>query len=413
MPIDPRRLASLVAVATLLAGLALNAAIGSGAEALTRPFVTATASSSSTPPTPDPALAPVGPATPSPTPTPTPTPTPLPEPVATSLSSVRGGTAALRTVRMHGSSMANVARVVVGDQDAQRLTLVSPTEIRFVIPEAEDFVPGTAPISLVSATDGARITTRYTWTYAVLSAVDREMAYAAAHWDQHRSTRFGYIPKNDCVNFASQLLKARGWHESADWWNDGPVSRTVTIKKTVTVPTKVTITTPATKSKPVVKTTKKPAAKTTVKPAPKTTVKPVPPKTTVKPMPKTVVKTVLKKIVRTVKKVVTTVDASPTWVSSTAMSHWLASRPDLATHLTYRQRSEVRVGDIVQFNWSGVGSSWDHTAVVSKIVIDPSGAQRIWYAEHTNHQLYGGSIGALMRLPGYTHMHVQFWRLKH
>jgi hypothetical protein len=67
----------------------------------------------------------------------------------------------------------------------------------------------------------------------------------------------------------------------------------------------------------------------------------------------------------------------------------------------------------VQFNWTGVGSSWDHTAVVSKIVIEPNGAEHIWYAEHTNHQLYGGSIDALTRLPGYEHMRVQFWRLKH
>jgi hypothetical protein len=284
-------------------------------------------------------------------------------------------------VWMRGRAMANVARVVVGDQDAQQLTLLSPTEIRFVIPEADDFAPGTVAISLISATDHARITTRYTWTYAVLGAVDREMRYAATNWDRHVSARFGYIPKNDCVNFTSQLLEARGWHESAAWWNDGPVHRTVTRTKTITVRTKRTVTTTATVHG--------------------------------KPVKKTAVKVVPKKVVKTVKKVVTTVDASATWVSSTAMSAWLASRPDLATRLTYDRRAEVQVGDVVQFNWSGVGSGWDHTAVVSKIVIEPNGTQKIWYAEHTNHQLYGGSIGALRRLPGYAHMRVQFWQLKH
>jgi hypothetical protein len=387
MPIDPRRCASLVAGATLIAGLALNVILGSGADALTLPLVVAADPSSSTTRTADPALAAVEAATPgpaptrAPTPTPTPTPTPLPEPVATSISRTSGGTAALPTVRMRGRAMANVARVVVGDQDAQQLTLLSPTEIRFVVPEADDFAPGKVAVSLISATDHARIATPYTWTYAVLSAVDREMRYAATNWDRHVSARFGYIPKNDCVNFTSQLLEARGWHESAAWWNDGPVHRTVTSTKTITVPTKRTITTTDTvKGKPVKKTT---------------------------------VKVVPKKVVKTVKKVLTTVDASATWVSSTAMSDWLASRPDLATRLTYYGRAHVQVGDIVQFNWSGVGSGWDHTAVVSKIVIDPNGTQSIWYAEHTNHQLYGGSIGALTRLPGYEHMRVQFWRLKH
>jgi hypothetical protein len=378
MSVDPRRFASLMAVATLVAGLAVNVALGPAADALTGALGTAPSPSPSITSSPDPAPARTG--TLMPSPTPTPTPTPLPEPVATSLSRTSGGTAARRTVWMRGRSMADVARVVVGDRDAQELTLLSPTEIRFVIPEAEGFVPGTAAISLVSATDGARIATPYRWTYAVLSGVDREMAYAAAKWDRHASSRFGYIPKNDCVNFTSQLLEVRGWHESATWWNDGPVSRTVTRKKTVTVPTEVTVKTTA--------------------------------KVHGKAVTTTAVKTVRKKVVKTVKKVVTTVDASATWISSTAMSDWLASRPDLATHLTYGQRADLRIGDVVQFNWSGVGSSWDHTAVVSKIVIEPSGAEHIWYAEHTNHQLYGGSIGALTRLPGYEHMRVQFWRLK-
>jgi hypothetical protein len=388
MPIDPRRCASLLAAATLLAGLVLNVVAGPGAEALTGSLGAAAAPSPSTSSTLEPAGTPVATTattsptpTPTATPTPTPTATPLPEPVATALSSRSGGTAARRTVWMHGRAMANVARVVVGNQDAQQLTLLSPTELRLVIPEAEDFAPGSVAISLISATDHAWIATPYRWTYAVRSAVDREMRYAATNWDQHASARFGYIPKNDCVNFTSQLLVARGWHESAVWWNDGPVSRTVTSKKTVEVPTKVTITTTVTvKGKPVKQHT---------------------------------VKTVQKKVRKTVKKAVTTVDASAPWVSSTAMSAWLASRHDLASHLSYAQRAAVRVGDIVQFNWSGAGSSWDHTAVVSKIVIERNGAQHIWYAEHTNHQLYGGSIGALMRLPGYTHMRVQFWHLRH
>ncbi len=382
MPIDPRRCASSVAIATLLAGLALNVALGGGAQALTGRFgAVATATSSSTP---SPAATGTPSATstqtPSPAATPTPKPTPLPEPVATSLSSRSGGTAALRTVTMRGSSMANVARVVIGSQDAQQLALLSPTELRFVIPEAQDFVPGTVTIALISATDGAWIPTHLTWTYAVRSAVDREMAYAAAYWNQYTSARFGYIPKNDCVNFTSQLLTARGWHESATWFDDGPVSHTVVQKKTVVVPKEVTVTTTTKLHGKAVKTS--------------------------------TVRTVKTKVVKHVKKVVTTVAASATWVSSTAMSDWLASRPDLATHLTYAQRAEVRVGDIVQFNWTGVGSSWDHTAVVSKIVVDPSGTQHIWYAEHTNHQLYGGSIGMLATQPGYQHMRVQFWQLR-
>jgi hypothetical protein len=392
-----------LAVATLAAAIALNVAIGAGAEAATRPLVAPTTSSSTAPPGPGRATAGGGVATGSPTPTAT--PTPLQEPVATALSRTSGGTAARTTVVMRGVAMVNVARVVVGSRTAQELTVLSPTELRFVVPEADGFAPGTAAISLVSATDHARIDTRFTWTYAVRTGADREMAYAATHWNLRRSSRFGYIPKNDCVNFVSQLLLARGWHESADWWNDGPVSRTVTSRKTVLVPTKVTVLVPtkvAATATPAV--TGEPA-----RTAPGKTV----PKKVVRTAQKKVVKTVPRKVVTTVEKVVTTVDASAAWVSSTAMSRWLETRPDLATRLPYGRRADVRIGDIVQFDWSGVGSSWDHTAVVSKIVTGANGAVDIWYAEHTNHQLYGGSIAALLKSPEYAHLRVQFWRLEH
>ncbi|HET6824899.1 MAG TPA: hypothetical protein VFH64_03150, partial [Amnibacterium sp.] len=114
MSIDPRRFASLLAVATLVAGLAVNVALGSGADALTA-TIGASPASSRTTPTPGPAPVPTRAVTPGPAPTPT--PTPLPEPVATWISRTSGGTAARLTVWMRGSSMANVARVVVGDQD--------------------------------------------------------------------------------------------------------------------------------------------------------------------------------------------------------------------------------------------------------------------------------------------------------
>ncbi|MGN6742196.1 MAG: hypothetical protein ACTHJL_02710 [Amnibacterium sp.] len=412
MPFSARRAPSLVAVASLVAGIALNVAIGVGAQALTAPGTAPTMHSSAVPQVTEPA--PVASATP--VISPTPTPTPLPEPTADALSRTSGGTAARTTVVLRGRAMANVARVVVGNRDAEQLTLLAPTELRFVVPEADGFVPGTAAISLVSATDHARIGTRFTWTYVVRTGVDREMAYAATHWNLHSSTRFGYIPKNDCVNFTSQLLLARGWRQSADWWNDGPVSHTETVKKTVLVPTKVTVVVPAgpaarSTSKPTAEPTGRPTAGATGRPAAAVTPKPAPGPG--KAAPTRIVKTVLKKVVTTVKKVVTTVDASAPWVSSTAMSDWLASRPDLATRVSYRDRAAVRIGDIVQFDWSGAGSSWDHTAVVSRIVVGPGGAVDIWYAEHTNHQLYGGSIGTLFKSAEYAHMTVQFWRLRH
>ena len=79
-------------------------------------------------------------------------------------------------------------------------------------------------------------------------------------------------------------------------------------------------------------------------------------------------------------------DWSGTWVSSTALSSWLKKRTDLATHLTYAQRDAVTVGDVVQFRWPGHSkkyTSWDHTGIVSKVVVLPNGRHDIYYTSHT------------------------------
>ena len=38
-----------------------------------------------------------------------------------------------------------------------------------------------------------------------------------AHWDSYNSAVYGSIGGNDCVNFTSQSLIARGWTMDADW----------------------------------------------------------------------------------------------------------------------------------------------------------------------------------------------------
>jgi hypothetical protein len=206
-----------------------------------------------------------------------------------------------------------------------RLTLVSPTRLGFLVGTAPDFQADTAVVSLVAASDGAVLPTSLTFAWTVQSRVDRQMRYAFLNWNDSASARYGYLPGNDCANFTSQTLRARGWRTGAAWYDKGQGSW------------------------------------------------------------------------------------SGTWVSSTAMSHWLARRADLATHLGYRQRDDVRVGDIVQFNWEGVSTWWDHTAVVSKVVVLPNGRHDIYYVAHTNNTRYGGSTEYLAHHRA--KLRIQFWRL--
>ena len=79
-------------------------------------------------------------------------------------------------------------------------------------------------------------------------------------------------------------------------------------------------------------------------------------------------------------------DSSITWRSSTAFHDWLAQHPELATELTMEERDDVRVGDLVQFDWDGSGDR-DHTGVITKIETRNDGSLALYYAAHTDDTL--------------------------
>jgi hypothetical protein len=224
-----------------------------------------------------------------------------------------------------GTNLDNVSDVLIGGVSTTQLTPVSPTRLGVAIGTSPDFQAATAAITLVAASDGAQVPTGLAFTWTVQNRVDRQMRYAFTNWNNYASARYGYLPDNDCANFTSQTLQARGWRTGRVWFDNGQG------------------------------------------------------------------------------------DWTATWVSSTAMSRWLGKRPDLATHLLYRQRDAVRVGDIVQFNYEGVGTWWDHTGVVSKVVVLPNGRHDIYYVAHTNNTRYGGSTEYLAHHR--TKLRIQFWRL--
>jgi hypothetical protein len=55
---------------------------------------------------------------------------------------------------------------------------------------------------------------------------------------------------------------------------------------------------------------------------------------------------------------------SRAWISSTGFRDYLRTHPEIATEVTWDQRTEVQVGDVAQFDWDNSGDR-DHTAIVS------------------------------------------------
>jgi len=139
-------------------------------------------------------------------------------------------------------------------------------------------------------------------TSSLSPAVAAQLEYAYAHWNDTESDEFGFLDENDCVNFASQTLLARGWETDDEWWYDesgDPYS------------------------------------------------------------------------------------SSEAWRSSTALMDYLEEHPERATALTDDQRDQVKVGDLVQFDWDDSGDR-DHTAVVTAVITESDGSITIEYAGHTD-----------------------------
>jgi Putative amidase domain len=139
-------------------------------------------------------------------------------------------------------------------------------------------------------------------TAGLSASVAAQLEYAHAHWDDTKSDRFGFIDENDCVNFASQSLLARGWEVDDEWWYDEDGDADA---------------------------------------------------------------------------------SSDAWISSTMLRWYLEDHPERATALTDDQRDQVKVGDLVQFDWDDSGDR-DHTGIVTAVITEADGSITIEYAGHTD-----------------------------
>ncbi|TFD24704.1 amidase domain-containing protein [Cryobacterium sp. TMS1-13-1] len=121
---------------------------------------------------------------------------------------------------------------------------------------------------------------------ALSAPVAAQIDYLLAHWSlgNYNTAEWGVLGENDCVNFASQAMIARGWTMDSVW------------------------------SSP---------------------------------------------------KNGNAYDASAAWRSSTAFMNYIA-QTGKATALTDQQRDQVKVGDIVQFDWDNSGDR-DHTGIVTRV----------------------------------------------
>ncbi len=215
--------------------------------------------------------------------------------VSPASGSVKGGT----SVTLSGTGLSQVRSVRIGG------TVVTASahadSVTFTTPSAAAFVPATDAVVLRNGSGAA--VGRTTYRYRTVDGVDRELAYVLKYW-KHYNPAYEALTDNDCVDFTSQALLQRGWHQQGDWTHADAV-----------------------------------------------------------------------------------LDSGLAWRSSTAFRDFMEEHPELGTALTDQQRSKVKLGDVVQFDWDRSGDR-DHTGVVTRITRSRSGHIEIYFAGHTNDSDY-------------------------
>ncbi|WP_348789829.1 DUF1287 domain-containing protein [Leifsonia sp. NPDC080035] len=128
--------------------------------------------------------------------------------------SVSGG-----TVTITGTNLQKVETVTIGGQ-AATVTKAGKDKVVATVPAAQSFKTGAVPVAVTDA-NGKTISTGKTYDYQVQTAVDKQLAYAMAHWNDYNTAQYGDLNPvgGDCANFVSQSLIARGWQMNDDWYN--------------------------------------------------------------------------------------------------------------------------------------------------------------------------------------------------
>ncbi len=251
--------------------------------------------------------------------TPGPTPTRV-RPAVTGLSPATGSLAGGTTVTIEGTGLGTLSGAAFGTEPGTAFTVVDDAHATVVAPASLNFVEGPVAVTLQDAA-GATLTAPQQFSYAVVTAVDKQMQYAFTYWQNYNTAEWGVFTGDDCGNFVNQTLVARGWQMSNAWYNHYS----------------------------------------------------------------------------------TTGGYSLSWVRGTPMFDYLNAHPQV-THYAVDQRDNVKVGDVVMFDWDPQnGNGVDHTMVVSKVAKGADGHIAIACVGHTTDYQYRDLDNAItVEYPGAT-----------
>ncbi|MGV8894834.1 MAG: amidase domain-containing protein [Rhodoglobus sp.] len=207
-------------------------------------------------------------------------------PEVSSVSALAGSLSGGESIVISGIALHSVSEVTFGGVPAAAVTLSDSGSLTVTVPASTDYQPATVAVEVIADSTAVPSATTLEYTYEASTAVDRQMQYLMAHWDDYNVADFGDLNSvgGDCANFASQSLLERGWTMTDEWYNYDAGA-----------------------------------------------------------------------------------DWSGAWGYVPSFENWLLENPQLgATQLTFDERSQVKVGDLVVFDWND-NDYLDHIQVVSSV----------------------------------------------
>lgn len=211
-----------------------------------------------------------------------------PSPTVSAMTVETGSLVAGEQVTITGQNLADVSAVKFNHVKSDSVEVVDDATIIATVPTVPDYQPATVSVRVFADGEPVAATGELNYSYAPSSAVDHQMQYLFAHWNNYNTAEYGDLNPigGDCANFVSQSLIARGWTMTDDWYNYDAGN-----------------------------------------------------------------------------------DWSDAWGHVPSFDEWLRSHPEYgATQLSFDQRDQVKVGDLVVFDWDN-NDSLDHIQVVSSVTV--------------------------------------------
>ncbi len=218
----------------------------------------------------------------------TPTEEPAPQPLVTAITPESGSLVAGEAITISGESLDGVTKVTFDGIAAPTVTLIDTQNVEVVVPQVGDYLPSTAVVEVFAGATAIPASTPLTYSFEILTPVDRQLNYAFTHWSNYNTAEYGDFNASggDCMNFVSQTLIARGWEMTDAWYSRNGGSQ-----------------------------------------------------------------------------------YKSSWIYVPAFDKWLRSHPEYgAVELSLEQRDQVKVGDLVMFDWND-NNLLDHIQVVSAVTV--------------------------------------------